>query len=83
MRGDVFIGVISNAKVCKILYFFILLYICMFMLAWTYFDVFHFHYSFQESIQLSFAYMKNNLWNFLLILIAMALSTTLAIRHRR
>lgn len=70
-------------KFVRYFIFFILLYICMFMLAWTYFDVFHFHYSFQESIQLSFAYMKNNLWNFLLSLIAMALSTTLAIRHRR
>lgn len=70
-------------KLVRYFIFFILLYICMFMLAWTYFDVFHFHYSFQESIQLSFAYMKNNLWNFLLSLIAMALSTTLAIRHRR
>lgn len=70
-------------KFVRYFIFFILLYICMIMLAWTYFDVFHFHYSFQESIQLSFAYMKNNLWNFLLILIVMALSTTLAIRHRR
>lgn len=70
-------------KFVRYFIFFILLYICMIMLAWTYFDVFHFHYSFQESIQLSFAYMKNNFWNFLLTLIAMALSTTLAIRHRR
>lgn len=70
-------------KFVRYFIFFILLYICMIMLAWTYFDVFHFHYSFQESIQLSFAYMKNNFWNFLLTLIVMALSTTLAIRHRR